>query len=194
MTPDLRKLFRGKTGSSFVQRRAIIGFLTAAVVGNLVLWLTQPRTTSARPDPADHRPIAERLASQKVSSRADLPLAAATAGLTLSRRTMGRVEQLSRVDASHVTMSGWFADRYGDATPLTVMVFVAGPMAGMTRTEGERPEVARMVGLGFGAEKDIGFRLSFPCQAGEQPIVVGLGPKEEYVLLFLAYSVPPQCP
>jgi hypothetical protein len=177
-----------------VQRRAIIGFLTAAVVGNLVLWLTQPRTTSARPDPADHRPIAERLASQKVSSRADLPLAAAAAGLTLSRRTMGRVEKLSRVDASQVTMSGWFADRYGDATPLTVVVFVAGAMVGMTRTEGERPQVARMVGLGSGAEKDIGFRLSFACQAGEQPIIVGLGPKEEYDLLFLAYSVPPQCP
>jgi hypothetical protein len=186
--------FSGEIGHSLVQRRAIIGFLTAAAVGNLVLWLSQPRTTSARPDPADHRPIAERLASQKVSSGADLPRAAAAAGLTLSRRTLGRVEKLGRVDASLVTISGWFADRYGDATPLTVVVFVAGTMVATTRTEGELPRVTRMVGLSFGAEKNTRYQMSFPCGVGEHPIVVGLGPKDEYVPLVLDYSVPPQCP
>jgi hypothetical protein len=177
-----------------VQRNAIIGFLTAVAIGNLVLLLSQPKTTSARPDPADHRPTAERIASQKVPTRSELPDAAAAAGLTLSRRTLGRVEGMSRTDAHDVTMTGWFVDRYGDATPLTVMVFVAGSMAATTRTEGERPDVASIVGLGFGAEKNVRFNISFPCRAGEQPIIIGLGPKEEYVPLFLAYSVSPKCP
>jgi hypothetical protein len=177
-----------------VQRRTIIGFLTAVVVGNLVLFLSQPRTTSARPDPADHRPIAERLASQKVSDRSELTTAAAAVGLMPSRRTLGRVEGLSRIDARDVTMSGWLCDRYGDATPLTVVVFAGGSMVATTRTAGERPDVARMVGLGFGAEKNVSYRVSFACRPGERPIVVGLGPKEEYVPLVLAYSVAPQCP
>jgi hypothetical protein len=177
-----------------VQRNAIIGFLTAVAIGNLVLLLSQPKATSARPDPADHRPTAERIASQKVSTRSELPAAAAAAGLMLSRRSMGRVEGISRTGARDVTMTGWLVDRYGDATPLTVMVFVAGTVLATTRTEGERPDVARMVGLGFGAEKNVRFSISFPCRAGEQPIIIGLGPKEEYVPLFLAYSIPPQCP
>jgi hypothetical protein len=177
-----------------VQRSAIIGFLAAILLGNLVLLLTQPRTTSARPDPADHRPIAERFSSQRVSTLSDLTGAASAVGLALSRRTMGRVEGVSRADARDVTMTGWLVDRYGDATPLTVMVFVGGAMVATTRTEGERPDVAGMVGLGFGAEKNIRYSISFPCRTGEQPIIIGLGPKAEYVPLFLAYSVPPQCP
>jgi hypothetical protein len=177
-----------------MQRGAIVGFLAAILAGNLILLLSQPKALSARPDPADRRPVVERFASQKVSIRSELPQAAAAAGLTLSRRTVGRVEGLSRIDARDVTMTGWLADRYGDATPLTVMVFVAGTMVATARTEGERPDVASMVGLGFGAEKDIGFRISFPCRAGDQAIVVGLGPKDQYIPLFRAYSVPPQCP
>jgi hypothetical protein len=177
-----------------MQRSAIVGFLAAILVGNLILLLSQPKALSARPDPADHRPIVERFAGQKVSTRSDLPAAAAAAGLMLSRRTLGRVEGVSRADARDVTMTGWLVDRYGDATPLTVMVFVGGAMVATTRTEGERPDVARMVGLGFGAEKNVRYGISFPCRAGEQPIIIGLGPKAEYVPLFLAYSVPPQCP
>jgi MFS family permease len=190
---DLRSLLNGQ-GSHLVQRSAIIGFLTAVVIGNLVLLLSQPRTTSARPDPADHRPIAERFSSQKVSTVSELTAAAAAVGLTVSRRTVGRIERITRIDERDVALTGWLADRYGDATALTVMVFVAGTMAGTTRTEGERPDVAALVGLGFGAEKHVNYRVSFACRTGDQPIVVGLGPREQYIPLVLAHSVPPQCP
>jgi len=42
-----------------VQRNAIIGFLTAVAIGNLVLLLSQPKATSARPI----RPTIARLRS-----------------------------------------------------------------------------------------------------------------------------------
>jgi|GEM_PF-2807014 len=170
-------------GTASVQRTAIIGFLAAAFIGNLVLILSQPRTTHALPDPGDKRAALERLASRKVSSYSDLTGAAAAAGLRLSRRFVGIVDGIIRIDERQVTIAGWLVDTDGDGTPLDVAVFVGGTMVGAAATQGEWPGVAESVRLGFGADKNVAFRFSFPCRAGDQPVVAGLGPKERYIPL-----------
>lgn len=164
-----------------MQRKAIIGFVIAVVAGNLVLLLSQPRTTRARPDPNDKRPAVERLASRMVGSYSELPEATAAAGLRFSRRFRGDVEEIARIDQQHVAMVGWLGDTDGDGTPLDLVVFVAGPVAAVGATKGPRPDVS--AGFGFGAEKNIAFRVSFPCRAGQQPVVAAVGPKERYIPL-----------
>src|SRR6266508_1456821 len=156
-------------GAALVQRTAIIGFVAAVLIGNLVLILSQPRTTRALPDPGDKRGALERLASRKVSSYSDLTEAAAAAGLRFSRRFVGIVDGIIRIDERHVTIVGWLVDTDGDGTPLEVVAFVAGPMVGAAATQGERHGVAEAVRLGFGAEKNVGFRFDFLCPAGDLP-------------------------
>jgi hypothetical protein len=168
-------------GGILVQRKAIIGFLVAVVVGNLVLLLSQPRTTRARPDPNDKRPAVERLASRAVGSYSELPEAAAAAGLRLGRRFTYSVDNIVRVDAQRVTMDGWLADTDGDGTPLDVLIFVGAAVVGAVATKGEVPGVAKDYRFGLGAEKNIAFQSTFPCRSGEQPVVAGVGPKERYV-------------
>ena len=170
-------------GTALVQRTAIISFLAAALIGNLVLILSQPRTTRALPDPGEKRTAVERLASRKVSSYSDLTEAARAAGLRFSRRFVGTVDAVIRSDERQVTIVGWLVDTDGDGTPLDVVVFVAGTMVGAAATQGERPGVTEAVRLGFGAEKNVAFRLNFFCRAGDQPVVAGLGPKERYIPL-----------
>jgi hypothetical protein len=172
-----------------VKRAAIFGFLTAVLLGNLVLAFRQPKTTSAPPDATDTRPAAERLASRKVSSYSELTEQAAAAGLGISRRFVGTVESIERIDDHDVTMAGWLGDIDGDGTPLNVVVFVAGNAAGMARTQGERPDLTNKTRFTFGAEKNIDFRVRFSCRTGDQPIVAGLGPKERYIPL-----ASPRCP
>ena len=172
-----------------MRRNTIIAFLGALLIGNLVLALRQAMTTNALPDPSDQRTAAERLASRKVSNSPELAKAAAAVGLRPSSHLLGMVERMARVDERAVTMSGWLADPYGSATPHDIVIFVAGEMVGTTRTHGERPDVAEYYGLGFGAEENVGFRLTFTCRTGEQPIIAGLGPKERYVPV-----VSPPCP
>jgi hypothetical protein len=172
-----------------VQRAPIIGFLVAVVIGNVALALSQPKASGTRPDPNDKRPVAERLASLNVSDNSELSEAATAAGLRISRRFVGAVEWIVRVDERDVKMAGWLADPDGDATPLEIVVFVAGPVAGTARTQGERPDLINHAGLGFGAEKNIDFRVTFSCRAGDRPVVAGLGPKERYIPL-----TSPPCP
>jgi hypothetical protein len=166
-----------------VQRAAIIGFLVAVVMGNLALVLRQPGSPRARPDPSDQRPVAERLASLEVSSDSELTAAATAAGLRISRRFVGAVEWITRIDERDVTMAGWLADPDGDGTPLEIVVFDAGTVVGKARTRGERPDLPNNAGLGFGAEKNIDFRATFSCRAGDRPVVAGLGPKQRYIPL-----------
>ena len=172
-----------------MQRAAIIGFLVAVVMGNLALALRQPGTTSARPDPNDKRPVAERLASLKVSSDSELTEAAPAAGLRMSRRFVGVVEWITRIDEHDVKMAGWLADPDGDSAPLEVVVFVAGAAVATALTRGERPDLPNNAGLGFGTEKNIDFRVTFSCRAGDRPVVAGLGPKDRYIPL-----ASPRCP
>ena len=163
--------------------KPIIGFLAAVLIGNIVLMLNQQSSTRTRPDTTDNRPPLERLTSQTVASYSELPDAAARAGLRLSRRFISSIDNIARIDSGHVLIGGWLADTDGDGTPLELLAFVGGAVVATTATKGEVPGVAEGYRLGFGAEKNIAFELTVPCRSGEQPVVVGLGPKERYVPL-----------
>jgi hypothetical protein len=164
-----------------VRGKAIIGFLIAVVVGNLVLLLSQPKTTRAHPDPNDKRTAVERMASQTVTSYADLPEAAAAAGLRLSRRFWSHLDFIGRADAERVAIDGSLGDTDGDGTPLDLVIFIDGQVVAVAATKGERPDVSPLVGMSNGAEKNVAFRLTFPCRTGQQPVMVGVGPKDRYV-------------
>ena len=58
-----------------------------------------------------------------------------------------------------------------------------GAVAAKTQTKGERPDVTEAVHLGFGAEKNISFSVSFRCRPGEQPVIVGIGTARQYIPL-----------
>ena len=82
-----------------------------------------------------------------------------------------------------VNIAGWLADPEGNETPLHILVFIGGSMVATGQTKGERPDVMHAIGLGFGAEKNVAFALQFNCGPGVQPVVVGIGEKEQYIPL-----------
>jgi len=150
------------------------------------LWLTG---TATPPSTTDERSAAEQLASRSISNRSDLIEAAVATGLRSSTQMKGTVESMTRVTDREVTINGWLADPEGDATPVAILVFVAGKNVAATQTHGERLDVTKTLGLAFGAEQNVVFAVSFGCRTGEQPIVVGLGLDKRYLPI-----VSPQCP
>src|SRR5262249_62313913 len=92
----------------------------------------------------------------------------------------GNIERISRTNEREVTIGGWLADPEGDATPQRLVVFVSGAVAAKGETKGERSDVTGAKGLAFGTEKNVGFTMNFACQAGSQPVVVGLGSRSQY--------------
>jgi hypothetical protein len=156
-------------------------FLSAVFFGSLfiTLWLTEPEV----PSKTDNRSDAERLAGYPISDSSDLAKSAQNANLILSRRLSGYVDSIRRIDEREVELSGWAADRQGDATPLEVLIFVAGRLAATTHTKGERPDVTAAIHLGFGARSNVALTVNFTCRKGDQPIVVVLGKEKQYVPL-----------
>jgi len=156
-------------------------FLSAVFFGSLfiTLWLTEPQV----PSKTDDRSDAERLAGYPISDSSDLAKSAQNANLSLSRRLLGYVDAIRRIDEREVELSGWAADRQGDSTPLEVLVFVAGRLAATTRTKGERADVTATVQLGFGARSNVALTANFTCRTGDQPIVVVLGKEKQYLPL-----------
>jgi hypothetical protein len=111
----------------------------------------------------------------------DLEKSAQGAQLTPSRQLVGIVDAIRRIDEQNVMAIGWAADRAGDATPLEVLVFVAGQLAATSHTEGERPDVTAAVHLESGAEKNVAFALRFPCRRDDQPVMVVIGRERQYL-------------
>jgi len=122
----------------------------------------------------------ERLATRPVVNVAELPSVAKEIELKLSRDMAGSIDNISRRNEREVTIVGWLADPQGDATPKQLVVFVSGALAGKGETSGERPDVTSLMGLAFGAEKNVRFALNFVCFTGGQPVVVGLGSRNQY--------------
>jgi hypothetical protein len=171
-----------------MRKKVLLGLSLVVLFGCFftTLWLTG---TATPPSTTDERSGAEQLASRSISNRSDLIEAAVAAGLHLSTQMKGNIDSTTRVNDREVTIKGWFADPEGDATPLTVLVFVDGKNMAMTQTRGERPDVTKALGLAFGAERNVGFEVSFGCRTGAQPFIVGLGSDKQYLSLSSA-----QCP
>ena len=163
-----------------MRRATYIGVLVAAMLGSflLTLWLIDTKISS--PPATDGRSDSERLANRQVFKYADLNPVAGDLELKRSSQMNGSIDGINRINDREVKISGWLADPDGDATPLNIVVFVSGPVAATTRTKGERPDVTRLMGLSFGAEKNVTFEVSFGCPIGNQPVVVGLGTNKKY--------------
>jgi hypothetical protein len=167
-----------------MRRLVYIGLLLAALLGSFFLTLWQLDKGSIDVvDPTDTRTDAERLASQRMTDYSDLRSAAGRAGLKLSSDMLGAVDGYTRVNERDVAIVGWLADPEGDSDPLKIVIFVAGSVAGSTQTNGERPDVTRVHNLAFGTEKNVAYGVTFACAAGQQPVVVGLGKKRQYLPL-----------
>jgi len=159
-------------------RLAIYLLASAVFFGSffMTLWLTGPQSPLA----SDNRSYAERLAAYPIVDSADLEKSAQRAKLTPSRQLLGYVDAIRRIDDQNVMANGWAGDREGDATPLEVLVFVAGPLVATAHTQGERPDVTASHLLGPGAEKNVAFALSFPCRRGDEPVVAVVGRENQY--------------
>jgi len=175
--------------SKSMRPAAYIGMLAVVLVGSFVLtlWLVGKEATS--PGPTDSRSYSERLASQQLSNYGDLSRLTDTLGMKRSSQMKGNVDAIRRTNDHEVMMLGWFADPDGDATPLTIAVFVSGSIAATAQTKGERPDVTQLLGLSFGAEKNVRFDVLFTCSKGHQPVVVVLGSNKMYLPL-----ISPPCP
>ena len=171
-----------------MRKVALIAMLVGVLIGSfsLTLWLLN---TGTSPNTTDHRSDAELLASSNVSSRSDLIEAAVAVGLHSSTAMKGNVDSVSRLNDREVTFKGWLADPGSDATPLTLLIFVAGKNAAVIQTHGERSDVTKEFGLAFGAEQNVSFEVSFVCPTGDHPFLVGLGQDKQYF-----YLTSPQCP
>jgi hypothetical protein len=173
-----------RAGNPMLRSPAYVMFFLAVFFGSffVTLWLTEPQVAST----PDNRSNAQRLAAYPISDLSDLTKSAQDAKLILSRRLLGWVDAIRRIDERTVGISGWAADPGGDSTPLEVLIFVAGQLVGTTHTSGERPDVTAARHLGFGAQKNVALSANFTCRGGDQPIVVVLGKEKQYAHLSLA--------
>jgi hypothetical protein len=167
-----------------MRKIGFLGLLLAVVLASFLgtLWLTgEPVLTGSRS-------AAEQLASYSISHRSDLIEAAVASGLHASSNMKGNIDVMTRVNDREVTIQGWLADPVGDTASMAI-IFVGGKHVASTRTQGERPDVTKALGLAFGAEKNVALTVTFECPAGARPFIVGLGSDNQY-----AAVSSPACP
>jgi hypothetical protein len=178
-----------RLGEYSLRKAAFAGLLFVTLIGSFfaTLWALDARAPSdtAESDQSD----AARLATATIFDRSDLIEAAVGVGLHSSDSMRGAVDEIRRLNASEVAISGWLADTGGEGEPLNLLVFVAGKHGGMTQTRGERPDVAQAVHLAAGAEKNVAYQMSLRCHAGDQLVIVGVGSDKQYI-----YLSAPRCP
>lgn len=154
-------------------KRAEILLLATLLAGSfgLTLWLTAP----GRPLSADHASTpAERLATYPVTTEYALHHDAAALGLQISPALTGFVDSLERLDRDTVSVKGWLADRTGDGAPLYILAFAGGKFAASAQTHGQRPDVTKALGLTGKTAQNIAYAMTFRCELGSLPILVGV--------------------
>jgi hypothetical protein len=162
---------------SMAKRLGIVLLLCLSLFGSFfsTLWLTEPPIANAPPIKDDSGPVTERLAARQILNNADLITAAKSIGLYQFERMGGNVDATTRTNERDVRTDGWAADPDGDATPLSILIFVGGVLVAKAQTKGERPDVTRALRLFFGSEKNVSYSVSFACRPGDQPIIVAIG-------------------
>jgi hypothetical protein len=161
----------------------------AAMLGSFFLTLRFIEKANRPREEIDARAASERLAGRRVANNAELTAIASEIGLKFAPRMLGHTDAVDRVNEREVVIGGWLADPEGDATPIQLVVFVAGAVAARTQTQGERPDVTRGFHLYFGSEKNVAFQATFACRSGEQPVAVAVGSGGQYLSLET-----PRCP
>lgn len=153
--------------------RAEILLLAALLFGSfgLTLWLTAP----GRPLSASHALTpAERLATYPITTEYALHQDAQALGLQVSPSLTGYVDALDRLDRYTVSAKGWLADRAGEGAPLYILAFAGGEFVASARTRGQRPDVTKAQGLTGKAAQNVAYAMTFRCELGSLPILVGL--------------------
>ena len=137
----------------------------------LTLWLTAP----GRPLSASHALTpAERLAAYPIATEYALHHDAQALGLQISPSLTGFVDSVERLNKDTVSAKGWLADRAGDGEPLYLLAFAGGKFVASARTHGQRPDVTKALGLTAKAAQNLEYILTFRCEPGSLPILVGL--------------------
>lgn len=163
--------------------RLEILLLAAVLFGSfgLTLWLTAP----GGPLSASHALTpAQRLAAYPIATEYQLHHAAQALGLQdedaqalelhIAPTLTGFVDSVERLNKDTVSVKGWLAARTGDGEPLHLLAFVGGKFAASARTHGQRPDVTKALGLTDKAAQNVAYAMTFRCELGYLPILVGL--------------------
>jgi len=153
--------------------RAEVLLLSTMLFGSfgLTLWLTAP----GRPLSASHALTSvERLATYPIATEYALHQDAQALGLHISPSLTGFIDSLDRLDRYTVSTKGWLADRAGDGAPLYILAFAGGKFVASARTHGERPDVTKALSLSGKAAQNVAYAMTFRCEVGSLPILVGL--------------------
>jgi hypothetical protein len=164
-------------------RIGLIGAVLATLAGSFFVTLRLTDPTSPPSSVADKLSDVEKLGAHRISDFGDLVETAVGLGMHRSGAMKGAVDEMTRTNGGEVAMRGWLADPTGESETIDVLVFVGGKKAAMTRTKGERPDVAKAHKLADGAEKNVAFQLTFNCRAGDGVLTVGLGSERQYFWL-----------
>jgi hypothetical protein len=157
-----------------------LGVLISSFI--LTLWLTAPAAPIAHePEPANMS--AAVLAAYLIPNERILAAAASAAGLQLSDKLRGYVDEITRNNNQQVTIRGWAADLVGQGTPLTILIFADGRNMLGTLTKGARHDVAQALKLSKPAASNVAFQGEFSCSPGEGLVVVAVTQKKSYAPL-----------
>jgi hypothetical protein len=148
------------------------GGLAFAVSFVIAMRLTQP----VRP-PTSAMMV---LAGSTISDLGSLIAAVKLAGLRGTPDVKGSIDELTRHDNDHVTLTGWAAEIADSDSPLAVMVFVDGRNKLTMQTSGRRPDVTAALGLSDAASANVAFQGSLTCSRGQRLIVVAVAENDVY--------------
>ena len=164
---------------SLTLKHWVVGVLVLCLSFAVTLWFTEPEIP-----PED---MIKSLASAAVADESSLIEAARTAGLQYSPYVKGSVDGLSRVEANHVSISGWAVETIAAITargsPVTVMVFSGGKRIFSVETKGERPDVTSALNLPNETGRNVVFIGRLQCNAGQKLLIVGATLSGTYALL-----------
>jgi hypothetical protein len=122
---------------------------------------------------ANGRPLAIFINSE-ISDEESITDAAISAGLRPALALRGDVEQVTRLNANHVRISGWSANPIGDGKPITVIAFIDGKVVLETRTIGPRGDVTAYLKLSDAAALNVVFDGVLSCRPRHRMFVVAV--------------------
>lgn len=147
------------------------GFVAFSLSFLAAMWLTAPATGPQE---------VAVLTTAIVPDAAGMMDAVKTAGLSWTSDVKGALESLSRVDGSHVAVSGWALDATGTDGQLTIIAFAAGHHASTVTTSGPRPDVAQIFGLSDAEALDAAFEATLTCESGQKLVFIALTRNHTY--------------